>query len=87
MHIDERGEIHSYQLMPGVIRSAERMTYQAVQLVLDGDADARARYAPLVDNFLLMQQLAEILNQKRQRRGSIDFDLPEPLIEFDENGL
>ncbi len=87
MHIDARGEIRSYQLMPGVIRSAERMTYQAVQLVLDGDAEARARYAPLVDNFLLMQQLAEILNQKRQRRGSIDFDLPEPLIEFDENGL
>ena len=55
--------------------------------MLDGDAEARARYAPLVDNFLLMQQLAEILNQKRQRRGSIDFDLPEPLIEFDENGL
>jgi ribonuclease R len=87
MHIDDRGEIRSYQLMPGVIRSAERMTYQAVQLILDGDADARARYAPLVDNFLLMQQLAEILNAKRQRRGSIDFDLPEPLIEFDENGL
>ncbi len=87
MHIDARGEIRSYQLMPGVIRSVERMTYQGVQLVLDGDAEARARYAPLVDNFLLMQQLAEILNQKRQRRGSIDFDLPEPLIEFDENGL
>ena len=87
MHIDERGEIRSYQIMPGVIRSAERMTYQAVQLVLDGDAAARERYAPLVENFLLMQQLAEILNQKRQRRGSIDFDLPEPLIEFDENGL
>jgi ribonuclease R len=34
-----------------------------------------------------MQKLAEVLNQKRQRRGSIDFDLPEPLIEFDENGL
>jgi ribonuclease R len=34
-----------------------------------------------------MQQLAEILTEKRQRRGSIDFDLPEPLIEFDENGL
>ena len=45
------------------------------------------RYAPLVENFLLMQELAEVLNQKRQRRGSIDFDLPEPLIEFDENGL
>ena len=33
-----------------------------------------------------MKQLAEILNQKRDRRGSIDFDLPEPIIEFDEFG-
>ncbi len=87
MQLDERGEIRSYEIMPGVIRSAERMTYEAVQLVLDSAAAARERYAPQVENFLLMQELAEILNQKRQRRGSIDFDLPEPLIEFDENGL
>ena len=25
-------------------------------------------------------------NRKRQRRGSIDFDLPEPVIEFDAQG-
>ncbi|PSH04168.1 MAG: ribonuclease R [Acidobacteria bacterium] len=87
MQMDSRGEVRSYEIMPGVIRSAERMTYTAVQHILDGDAEARKRYAPLVDNFLLMQELAEILNEKRQRRGSIDFDLPEPLIEFDENGL
>ena len=87
MQIDPRGEVISYQIMPGVIRSAERMTYTDVQLILDGDTAARERYAPLVENFLLMQELAEILNAKRQRRGSIDFDLPEPLIEFDENGL
>src|SRR5476649_851900 len=33
-----------------------------------------------------MRELALILNRKRVRRGSIDFDLPEPLIEFDEWG-
>ena len=33
-----------------------------------------------------MQELALVLNRKRVRRGSIDFDLPEPLIEFDEWG-
>jgi ribonuclease R len=87
MQIDPRGEILSYQIMRGTIRSAERMTYTDVQLVLDGDAARRQRYAPMVENFLLMRELAEILNAKRQRRGSIDFDLPEPLIEFDENGL
>ena len=87
MEMDGQGEIIGYELMPGVIRSAERMTYTAVQKVLDGDTEARARYAPLIESFELMRELAEVLNAKRQRRGSIDFDLPEPLIEFDAEGL
>jgi ribonuclease R len=87
MRIDPRGEIVSYELCEGVIRSAERMTYTAVNAVIEGDAAARERYAALVPTFELMRDLAMILNRKRQRRGSIDFDLPEPVIEFDEFGL
>jgi ribonuclease R len=87
MEIDHRGEIVGYELCEGVIRSAERMTYTAVNAVLEGDAALRARYAPLVSSFELMRDLAGILNHKRKRRGSIDFDLPEPVIEFDEFGL
>jgi ribonuclease R len=87
MEIDHRGEIVGYELCEGVIQSAERMTYTAVNAVLEGDAATRERYAPLVATFELMRDLAEILNRKRQRRGSIDFDLPEPVIEFDEFGL
>jgi ribonuclease R len=34
-----------------------------------------------------MRDLALILKRKRERRGSIDFDLPEPVIEFDKFGL
>ena len=87
MNIDHRGEIVSCELCEGVIRSAERMTYTAVNAVIEGDAATRERYSPLVQTFELMRDLAMILNQKRRRRGSIDFDLPEPVIEFDEFGL
>jgi ribonuclease R len=87
MRIDPRGEIVGYELSEGVIRSAERMTYTAVNAVIEGDAAARERYAALVPIFELMRDLAMVLNRKRQRRGSIDFDLPEPVIEFDEFGL
>ncbi len=87
MRIDPHGEIIGYELSEGVIRSAERMTYTAVNAVVEGDAAARQRYASLVPTFELMRDLALILNRKRQRRGSIDFDLPEPVIEFDEFGL
>ena len=87
MEIDHRGEVLKYELMAGVIRSAERMTYTDVNLILEGDAAVRQRYAPLVPTFELMGELAQILNRKRVRRGSIDFDLPEPVIDFDEQGL
>src|ERR1700704_454292 len=87
MEIDHQGEILGYEINEGVIRSAERMTYTAVNAVIQGDPATRERYAPLVESFERMRDLAMILNRKRQRRGSIDFDLPEPVIEFDEFGL
>jgi ribonuclease R len=87
MQIDHRGEILGYDLCEGVIRSAERMTYTDVNAVLEGDAGMRQRYANLVGTFEMMRDLALILKRKRERRGSIDFDLPEPVIEFDEFGL
>ena len=87
MEIDHRGEIVGYELCEGVIRSAERMTYTAVNAVIEGDAAMRERYVPLVKSFELMRDLALILRRKRERRGSIDFDLPEPVIEFDKLGL
>jgi ribonuclease R len=87
MEIDHHGEIVGYELNEGVIRSVERMTYTAVNAVLEGDRETRKRYSPLIENFERMRDLAMILNRKRERRGSIDFDLPEPVIEFDEFGL
>jgi ribonuclease R len=86
LEIDGRGDVVSQEFTRGVIRSVERMTYTAVHGILEGDAELRARYARLVDRFELMRELATILNRKRVRRGSIDFDLPEPLLEFDEFG-
>jgi len=86
LEIDHQGEIVGQEFTPGVIRSVERMTYTNVHLLLEGDSGLRDRYAPLVGRFELMRELALILNRKRVRRGSIDFDLPEPLIEFDEWG-
>jgi ribonuclease R len=87
MEMDHKGEIVSYDLCEGVINSAERMTYTDVHAIIAGDGATRQRYASLVSMFEMMRDLALILNRKRERRGSIDFDLPEPVIEFDEFGL
>ncbi len=86
VEIDRQGDIVRQEFCRGVIRSAERMTYTNVHKVLEGDPEMRERYAALAPHFARMQELALLLNRKRQKRGSIDFDLPEPLIEFDAFG-
>src|SRR5712664_1907641 len=72
------------RMTSGVIRSAERMTYTNVNKVLEGDPEMSKRYASLAPRFRDMKELALLLNARRNERGSIDFDLPEPVIEFDE---
>ena len=86
VQLDADGRIESYEIVEGVIRSAARMTYTDVHKILEGDAETRARYAALVPNFERMRKLAGLMNKRREERGSIDFDLPEPVIEFDEQG-
>ena len=86
IEFDHQGDPLSFQFCRGVIRSAERMTYTNVHRLLEGDAVMLERYSPLVERFQTMRELAELLMRKRYRRGSIDFDLPEPLIEFGLEG-
>ena len=86
MEMDATGKMVRSDFAPGVIRSVERMTYTNVHKVLEGDPEMTERYAPLVGAFRRMKELALLLNKRRGERGSIDFDLPEPIIEFDEQG-
>ncbi len=86
MELDAFGEIVASEFARGVIRSAERMTYTAVNAVIQNDPAATAQYAHLAENFRSMRDLAMILNGRRARLGSIDFDLPEQVIEFDAAG-
>jgi ribonuclease R len=86
MELNEAGEVTGAELRPGMIHSAARMTYTDVNKVLEGDAETTARYAHLARHFRDMRELALVLMARRHRMGSIDFDLPEPVIEFDPQG-
>ncbi|HWZ96289.1 MAG TPA: RNB domain-containing ribonuclease [Candidatus Dormibacteraeota bacterium] len=85
MEFDAAGRMTSSRMASGVIRSAERMTYTNVNKVLEGDAEMSARYALMAPHFRNMKELALLLNARRNENGSIDFDLPEPVIEFDDD--
>ena len=90
LEFDRHGDLVSQDFCSGIIHSRERMTYTKVHALLEGDpeetAELRQRYQALLPRFALMKELALVLNQRRVKRGSIDFDLPEPLIEFNDFG-
>jgi ribonuclease R len=88
MEIDRRGDVVRYEIHDGVIHSDARMTYTDVNAILtDRDPALLQKYAPLVPMFETMRELFHILNGRRKRRGSIDFDLKEPEIILDDEGM
>ncbi len=86
MQLGPDGTVLASEVCEGVIRSARRMTYTQVHNILEGDPAAREQFAPLVPEFERMLAVAQLMNARREQRGSIDFDLPEPVIEFDDQG-
>ena len=87
MEIDRRGNVVRYEIHDGVINSNERMTYTAVNAILtDRNPDTIEKYRALVPMFEQMHDLFGILHQRRRRRGSIDFDLPEAEVVLTDEG-
>ncbi len=87
MDFDGEGEQIASKVYPSLIRSDERMTYTSVRKILiDRDTAERRKYEHLLGGFETMGELCSILKERRLRRGSLDFDLPEPDILLDIQG-
>jgi ribonuclease R len=89
MEVDRRnGSVVRYEMHDGIIHSHARMTYTEVNAILtDRDPGAIERHRPLLPMFERLHELFQILNARRRRRGSIDFDLKESEIVLDDQGL
>ena len=88
MEVDRQGQVVRYSTHDGVIHSDARMTYTQVNAILvQHDPDVTAAFSRLVPTFELMRELFDVLNARRRRRGSIDFDLPEAEMLLSDEGL
>jgi ribonuclease R len=87
MEFDGAGEVLSVDFSPSLIRTAERMTYDSVFKILQGDKSERRKFFSLVDHLLQMKDLARILRAKRIGEGSLDFDLTEPELVYKQGNL
>ena len=87
MEIDGKGNVIGHRIAETLIQVDRRMTYTAVNaIVTDRDPDVMEEYGDFVPMFDLMKELADILRERRKKRGSIDFDFPESKIILDEKG-
>ncbi len=87
MEINAKGEVVKHRIEETVIRVNRRMSYTSVhKIVEEKDEAERKEYEELVPMFELMYELAEILRNRRFKRGSVDFDFPESKIILDNKG-
>lgn len=87
MDIDAKGNVKDHQIAETVIRSDKRMTYTKVAKILEEqDEEACKEYEEFLPMITLMQELAQILRERRHKRGAINFDFPESKIIVDAKG-
>ncbi|MBS4219426.1 ribonuclease R [Bacillus sp. FJAT-49711] len=87
MELNKHGEVVNHEIFQSVIKTTERMTYSDVNhILIDKDEELRSKYEPLVPMFELMEELQGILQNKRMKRGAIDFDFKEAKVIVDEQG-
>ena len=87
MEIDPSGTIVQHEIFQSVIQTTERMTYSAVNEILEEEKpETLERYQQLVPMFQLMKELHQILEARRIQRGAINFEDREAKILVDPEG-
>ena len=78
---DKQGEPGKTEFETAVIKSHARLTYSEVNdALIEKKADIRTRLGDLLPMLEDCEALARLLLMQRQKRGTLDFDLPEPII-------
>ncbi|WP_448910127.1 ribonuclease R [Holdemania massiliensis] len=86
MEISESGEILNYEIFPSYIKTTERMTYTAVNAILEGEEETCRKYKKLVNMIGLMRDCSRAIRQRRHAAGAIDFETPEAKIILNPQG-
>ena len=88
LDFDKQGKLQGKQFTKSIIRSHQRFTYTTVFDILSSPAEAKIRqsYKPFCQPLEMMAELAALLTSRREKRGSIGFEIPEPEIHLDTEG-
>lgn len=86
MELTAAGELLNFDFCSSLISIDERLTYSAVNRLLQGERELEEKYAGLRQIITDMHLLAEALKNKRKERGALGFNFPEAKIKLDERG-
>ena len=88
MKIDKTGKVIDSNIYKSVINSNKKCTYKDLNDILNKEENAKYdEYSKYMDMIYDMNELRKILENKRYKRGSIEFDLYESNLELDENDV
>ncbi|MEC5320765.1 ribonuclease R [Brenneria populi subsp. brevivirga] len=82
MTVSAQGKLSSYKFYEGLMSSHARLTYTKVWSILQGDAELRERYKPLVGGLEELHSMYRMLDQARETRGGIAFETEEAKFIF-----
>lgn len=87
IEIDKNGRVVSSDVYKAIIKVTERMSYTDVyKIISNTDRKVCKKYEKYIENFKLMEELAQILKTRRLKNGYLNLDIPESKIVLDENG-
>jgi ribonuclease R len=84
---NKKGDLLQALFDRSVIRSSRRLTYHQVEdALVNRDRRTRETLRDIMSFVENMGELAHILKARREERGNLDFDLPEPEVVLDMEG-
>ena len=87
MMVDREGGIYGGELYESVIRSDRRMSYnECYRILTDPKPEDDEEYGEIIPMLIRMKELAEILRSMRERRGAINFEMPETKVILNDDG-
>ncbi|KFF65733.1 exoribonuclease R [Pectobacterium brasiliense] len=82
MTVSAQGKLSSYKFYEAVMSSHARLTYTKVWNILQGDAELREHYKPLVSGLEELHRMYKVLEHAREVRGGIAFETEEAKFIF-----
>ena len=87
MQLDREGRVTGYEIIPAVIHVHRRLTYNLVNKVLvEKQEPFREDHRDILPMLECLEEIRNLRRGIREKRGSIDFDIPEIKVRLDGEG-